>query len=54
MSARIISLENSLANVNKTDHDRLDDRSIGPAHLENILARLTLLENRMADIDCKV
>ncbi|KAI0214723.1 Centrosomal protein of 44 kDa [Lamellibrachia satsuma] len=55
MSARIISLENSLANVNKTDHglDRLDDRSIGPAHLENILARLTLLENRMADIDCK-
>ena len=54
--ARVVSLENSLANVNKAEVglDRPEDRSVGTAHLENIFARLTLLENRMADIDCKV
>lgn len=55
MNARIITLENSLASNNK-DHGLerpTDDRSLGSAQFENILARLTLLENRMVDLDVK-
>jgi len=57
MNARIVTLEKSLAGANKTDHghDRPpEDRALGSAQLENIMARLTLLENRMADLDVKV